>query len=154
MISTRCPFCRCPLKQDRVVSCPQCHTPQHLGCWQENSNSCSVYKCSGQIEITAHRRIDLLAFHLAFNVASHFFINQFAPLVFTFHLQDAIFVTGLELAVIISGLLMWQRIHFRTDSALGFLQLVVLSANSIFLSVLICYGLLHGIQALFGLIRV
>jgi len=41
-----CPYCRFPIEGSRpVIRCPQCGTPHHRECWQENGG-CTTYGCS------------------------------------------------------------------------------------------------------------
>ncbi|MBI5404029.1 MAG: DUF4440 domain-containing protein [Ignavibacteriae bacterium] len=42
-----CPYCQTNIKEaaDKVI-CPDCHTPHHRECWEEN-RGCTTYGCSG-----------------------------------------------------------------------------------------------------------
>jgi len=164
----QCPFCRSAFgAADRILRCTECQTDQHASCWIENGNRCSVFSCGRQenIVVTSRGTVPrliwiLLLFHLVINISSNFFINSFAPLVFSLRIQDALIVSSLELFLILSGLAAWR--YFRlfygsaaTDSSpLVFLHLIVLSGNVIFLSTLAFYALSEGLQSIYALIRV
>lgn len=164
---SQCPFCRSLLDaSDRIVRCFQCHTDQHLSCWIENGNRCSVFSCSQPQKFLAVKTIAatqalryMLLLHFASNVATHFFINSLAPLVFTLHTQDAVIVTGLEMIFIVSGIALLRRFRLEygdsamCSSPLIFFHLTILSANFIFLSMLAFYAISEGIQSVIALIR-
>src|SRR5262249_54017682 len=109
---SQCPYCRSVVDtSDRIVRCFQCNTDQHLSCWIENGNRCSVFSCSHPQKFLATKTVAptqvvwyMLLLHFICNVVTHFFINSFAPLVFSLHTQDAAIVTGVEMLFIVSGL--------------------------------------------------
>lgn len=53
-----CPYCQTNIKEsgDKVI-CPDCHTPHHRECWEEN-RGCTTYGCSGNPQ-TKGRSVDV-----------------------------------------------------------------------------------------------
>lgn len=50
-----CSICQCPLLPDEPSTrCPDCESPYHLECWEEN-RGCAVYGCP-QVPPTEHRK--------------------------------------------------------------------------------------------------
>lgn len=48
-----CPYCRDALVAGPTIWCNLCGTPQHLYCWQEHNDSCSIFHCGGTETLTA-----------------------------------------------------------------------------------------------------
>ena len=59
-----CPYCKEAIVAQSQVLCETCSTPQHLSCWKQNGDQCSVYGCPGiSYQLSARKpdwRIDVL----------------------------------------------------------------------------------------------